>query len=583
MKNFFLRLAFISVALALPAKAQEVSTIKPADLKETPQRYWASFFVFSDVLVDPPENRSTKVDDDKVYRFSTDALGDAYAESAVAEVLREAEPGIEFLFFATVKQQKSGLWGRGGDFVVIVKEASVVERDAEAISSLMAEAQAADATNRAAIALRNLGEVSQAVQQELYGFAQSEGMTVEELIAAPEYQQKVAGSIRTALRRYEQQNRSSSQELFVDVIRSLLAPTKQVTEPESLEVDIYIPDDMVAFEDVDSDADQELIEALKKAQATLQTEIEARAEAEARVAELEMRLEAWPDELDDQLTAAQNDTMALALDEARDELQKEVEARAAAEARITDFLTEIEELKNELTFTKQQLANEKPDLAGILVSLELAEAKLEEVTSERNQAADKTKDLQAKVEELTGQVETLKSELANVAADAESRIAEAWAAARDELEKEATARAKTEARLEELQAKMDELNVEATVALSEELSEELARTREELDEVTEDYQVARNESVNLAAELEVLRNKAIAGEQLTAALDDARSRIALETEARNLAEQRMTEFGEEIQRLQQLIANREVALREATRLKAPALRVDAPRMIRARD
>ncbi len=583
MKNFFLRLAFISVALALPAKAQEVSTIKPGDLKETPQRYWASFFVFSDVLVDPPENRSTKVDDDKVYRFSTDALGDAYAESAVAEVLREAEPGIEFLFFATVKQQKSGLWGRGGDFVVIVKEASVVERDAEAISSLMAEAQAADATNRAAIALRNLGEVSQAVQQELYGFAQSEGMTVEELIAAPEYQQKVAGSIRTALRRYEQQNRSSSQELFVDVIRSLLAPTKQVTEPESLEVDIYIPDDMVAFEDVDSDADQELIEALKKAQATLQTEIEARAEAEARVAELEMRLEAWPDELDDQLTAAQNDKMALALDEARDELQKEVEARAAAEARITDFLTEIEELKNELTFTKQQLANEKPDLAGILVSLELAEAKLEEVTSERNQAADKTKDLQAKVEELTGQVETLKSELANVAADAESRIAEAWAAARDELEKEATARAKTEARLEELQAKMDELNVEATVALSEELSEELARTREELDEVTEDYQVARNESVNLAAELEVLRNKAIAGEQLTAALDDARSRIALETEARNLAEQRMTEFGEEIQRLQQLIANREVALREATRLKAPALRVDAPRMIRARD
>jgi chromosome segregation ATPase len=583
MKNFFLRLAFISVALALPAKAQEVSTIKPGDLKETPQRYWASFFVFSDVLVDPPENRSTKVDDDKVYRFSTDALGDAYAESAVAEVLREAEPGIEFLFFATVKQQKSGLWGRGGDFVVIVKEASVVERDAEAISSLMAEAQAADATNRAAIALRNLGEVSQAVQQELYGFAQSEGMTVEELIAAPEYQQKVAGSIRTALRRYEQQNRSSSQELFVDVIRSLLAPTKQVTEPESLEVDIYIPDDMVAFEDVDSDADQELIEALKKAQATLQTEIEARAEAEARVAELEMRLEAWPDELDDQLTAAQNDTMALALDEAKAELQKEVEARAAAEARITDFLAEIEELKNELTFTKQQLANEKPDLAGILVSLELAEAKLEEVTSERNQAADKTKDLQAKVEELTGQVETLKSELANVAADAESRIAEAWAAARDELEKEATARAKTEARLEELQAKMDELNVEATVALSEELSEELARTREELDEVTEDYQVARNESVNLAAELEVLRNKAIAGEQLTAALDDARSRIALETEARNLAEQRMTEFGEEIQRLQQLIANREVALREATRLKAPALRVDAPRMIRARD
>ncbi|MGA1530797.1 MAG: hypothetical protein ACO398_08640, partial [Kiritimatiellia bacterium] len=321
MKNFFLRLAFISVALALPAKAQEVSTIKPADLKETPQRYWASFFVFSDVLVDPPENRSTKVDDDKVYRFSTDALGDAYAESAVAEVLREAEPGIEFLFFATVKQQKSGLWGRGGDFVVIVKEASVVERDAEAISSLMAEAQAADATNRAAIALRNLGEVSQAVQQELYGFAQSEGMTVEELIAAPEYQQKVAGSIRTALRRYEQQNRSSSQELFVDVIRSLLAPTKQVTEPESLEVDIYIPDDMVAFEDVDSDADQELIEALKKAQAALQAEVEARAEAEARVAELEMRLEAWPDELDSQMAVAPDEKMSLAMDELRAELQ----------------------------------------------------------------------------------------------------------------------------------------------------------------------------------------------------------------------------------------------------------------------
>lgn len=589
MKNYFLKVLIVVATSVAPLAAQEVATIKPGDLKESPQRYWASFFVFADTFTESPGNRSTEVDDEEVYRFKTEIVGEVYAEPAAADKLRELEPGGEYLFFATVKQEKSGLFGRlrGGEFVVIVKEVSVVERDAEAIAGLMAGAQDADATNRAAVALRTLNEVSQAVQQELFGFARSEGITVEELLADPEYQQKVAGSIRSSLRRYEQQNRSSSQELFVDVIRSLLV-SGGASKPAPVEVDIYVPDDIeITAPDAPAQGgDEALLEALAIAQTSLQLEIDARTAAEDRITELEASLAQITAESaveGEEVQAVTDDALALELSATREELEREVEARTSAESRVAELQARIEVVMAKLLAIEEGGEGDIPEQAGLMVSYELTEAKLEQETADRKKAQKRVEELQARVNELTGQVEALSADAAAMDSDVEERVAQAWASARADLERESSARAKAEARVEELLARLDELNVAATAELSDELERELTLTRAELSEIQMQYGSARDEVARLTAEMESLKEQTEKDEELSATLEDARSRLASEAEARSIAERRVNDLGVEVERLQVALTGLEKDLRDARRPAVPALRMDSPRSFKAAD
>lgn len=443
---------------AATVHAQEPPVVKPADLKASPQRYWAGFFVFSDVLTGLPSDRSIKIDNDNAFKFETLEVGDVYAEAAAAETLRRAAPGSEYLFFATVKQQKSGVWGRlrGGDFVVIVKEAARVERDAETIAGMLTEARMADATNETARALFSLNEVSRAAQQELFGFAQSEGMTLEELLASPEQQDKVNGSIRSALRKFEQQNRSSSQELFVGVIRSLMATTDR------------------------TDGARESLPDYKTDDPGLTGELDAGMAIDAGLTE------------------------ALAMRQA--ELEREMAAREAAEARAGELQARIDQLSNQLKALMAEAPEDGSPQPGLSVALEIANVELEREVEARTEAEMRVKNLQAEVDRLAIELEALHTQASASEQDVESRIADAWASARAELEKQTAARATAESQVESLRAQLDELGVGAPGELTLEFNEELEITRAELAEQMEKSRMAQVQITELAAEVHRLQN-----------------------------------------------------------------------------
>jgi hypothetical protein len=518
MRKFFYMLLVLLVAFGAPLRAQEAPAVKASDLRDAPQRYWAGFFVFTDVLTEAPGERATRVDDGDVFKFTTSEVGDVYAEPAAAATLRGASPGDEFLFFATVKQQKSGLWGRlrGGEFMVIVKEAAIVERDEEVIASLLAGAAAADDTNATARVLFTLNEVSQVAQQELFGFAQSEGLTVEEVLTSPEHQQKVAASIRNALRKYEQQSRSSSQELFVGVIRSLLASTSGAGATREPAPE-YAPEDIELYESMDTAAaiDASLTGALTESQAALEREMAARTTAEARVMELQGRV--------DQLTT---------------------QMKALMEEQPED-------------------GSPQP---GLAVALELANVELEQETAARAAAEARVADLQAQVDNLAARVDALNAEALAANQDVETRIADAWASARADLEREATARAKAEARVNELLAQLDEIGTGAPGVLTSEINEELEATRAGLAAEIENSRAAEERIAELTSEIEQLKRQDLAVNELAVALDDARKRLAMQAEARSEMEARVTEL--------------ERALLEASRPAVPGLRMEAPRSIK---
>ncbi len=508
MRNFTYIVLTTLIALCATVYGQETPAVKASDLKDAPQRYWAGFFVFTDVLTRIPDSRSVRVDDGDVFKFATSEVGDVYAEPAAAAILREASVGEEFLFFATVKQQKSGVWGRlrGGEFMVIVKEAAIAERDEEVIAGFLSGAGAEDGTNASARALFDLNEVSQAAQQELFGFAQSEGMTIEALLSSPEYQQKVASSIRNALRKYEQQSRSSSQELFVAVIRSVLASSGEgvntsVAEPDYVPVEIESDAGM----DVADVIDQSLTEALVASQAELERETAARAAAEARVVELQVRV--------DQLIA-----------------------------QMKAFSEEVPE-------------NGSPQ-PGLAVAFELANVELEQEMAARASAEARVVELQAQVDNLSSRVEELNDQAVTSNAELEARVADAWASARADLEKEITARAKAEARASDLLAQLDEIGIGSSRAITSEMNYELEA----------EIEAANERIAQLTAELEKLQRQDMSVQKLAVALDEARKRLSVETDTRTKMETRVAE----LQR----------ALSEVNRPSVPALSVEAPRIIK---
>ena len=215
------------VAWAAPLSAQEMPpAVAAKDLKERPQKYWASFFVFSDVLKEKPARSLRTIDGIKVARFEAEALGEAFVEEAALPVLRDLPDGEEYLFFATVTQSKGSswkLWSSGREFVVVVKDVARIQRAPDEIPSRLVWSGDAGVTNRMNLPLIWLDQIIKEVHKDIYGFAQAQGVPMADAFTRDEHQEKVAASVRSALRRFEEQNRITSQEFFVQIVRSLIA------------------------------------------------------------------------------------------------------------------------------------------------------------------------------------------------------------------------------------------------------------------------------------------------------------------------------------------------------------------------
>jgi len=242
-----LQLAALSVT-ATALHAQEIPSIKADDLKKSPQKYWAGFFVFEDTLEEAPEDATICIDDVDYTRFKTRTVGTVYAESGIVETLRRLDAGKPYLFVGTVGQKSGALFGLlgGSKFVVIVRDVSQPKADTINIIGRVPGLELELTTNRVNQTFAQLDVLFKEVQQDMLGFANSQGITIEEVFGGA-HRDKVASSVRSALRRYEERNRGNSQEFFVDVIVSMMAVQHGYGEARR---ESYVPEEITPAEPV---------------------------------------------------------------------------------------------------------------------------------------------------------------------------------------------------------------------------------------------------------------------------------------------------------------------------------------------
>lgn len=327
MKRTILLLLAAFWLIGRPAVAQDAPSITAADLKKSPQRYWASYFVFSDRLESGPSGRTMRIDDREVTRFKTATIGELYAETDALEALSAMEEGEECLLYATVIQKKKSFWGGGDDFAVIVRSAAAMA-SAEAASAPVA------ASERQAAIIALLEAVKKEVRQEMFGVAQAEGVSLDVVLSSDEYRDRVRSSIRSAVRKIEEQERSSGYEFMINIIWAVMRQMPETPEtaaaPEYAPGQAYEPGDMVALE----------------------REAAARAMSEARVKELSGVVDEQADKLSEALeeiarlneaqqasatAGEQVKNLTGELAAARAEAGRESAARIAAETKLAEL------------------------------------------------------------------------------------------------------------------------------------------------------------------------------------------------------------------------------------------------------
>lgn len=229
--------------------AEEIPAVDIADLKTSPQRYWAGFFVFKDVLQEKPGGTTLRIDKRKITRFRTRELGDVYAEQHLLTRLSKLKLGEEYLLVGTVSQKKNwlgslfgGLLGDRGKFIVIVKDITMYKKDTGDVPGMMSIIERVNTTNVYNRTLLVLQDIIEVVNEDMFGYASAQNLTLAEAFARPESRDKLGASVRAALRKYEDRNRTSSQELFIQIVMSFIAYqnglvdlAKPVYEPEPLD------------------------------------------------------------------------------------------------------------------------------------------------------------------------------------------------------------------------------------------------------------------------------------------------------------------------------------------------------------
>ncbi|HMO51647.1 MAG TPA: hypothetical protein PKE26_10330 [Kiritimatiellia bacterium] len=206
--------------------AQDVPAVSVRDLKQSPQRFWAGLFVFNDVLKEMPGGKTQTIDSREVVRFATRDLGEVYVERDALPLFEALEVGSEYLLVGTVSQREksfAGLFRRGGSFVVIVRDVLPVEKSAADIPELLAEIDRDQPTNEFNRVFLVLEDIMGEIHKDIFGYASNQNIPMSEVFSQREHRDRLATGVRSALRRYEDRNRTTSQELFVNVLLSMIA------------------------------------------------------------------------------------------------------------------------------------------------------------------------------------------------------------------------------------------------------------------------------------------------------------------------------------------------------------------------
>ncbi len=226
MRRMTISIAVVAIALAAPLQAQDFKLTPAKELASNPQRFWARGVVFRDTLVTVPGKGQKKIADRTAFPFSTKTLGECLADDAIAPVIRDLQPGREYIFTATVYSESRGFWIRKRTVYrylvdgVVAPIADFGNLTAQAEKALAARAENDPYAKR----LQILQTLILRVQESLSVIAASEQLERDELFRPDsEHFEKLVNAARRAVNDIEVETNIPGREHLAQAIVALVA------------------------------------------------------------------------------------------------------------------------------------------------------------------------------------------------------------------------------------------------------------------------------------------------------------------------------------------------------------------------
>ena len=186
------------------------------ELKTNPQNFWSKGILFYDTFTEVPDEKYTRINKKKYYRFSTEELGDCYAEEELAEELRNAALNQEYVFSGWVVNYKK-------NYYVNVEKATLALVREESASGKGIDDLIHDFENSETSNLKHLSVFLKKAAISLTGLAQSKNMEIHQLLQSDaETQSKLKGLIRKSLTTIQQDDGTTANEILVEYAYFLL-------------------------------------------------------------------------------------------------------------------------------------------------------------------------------------------------------------------------------------------------------------------------------------------------------------------------------------------------------------------------
>ena len=205
--------------------AQEFKTTPARELASNPQRFWARGVVFRDVLTEIPSEKRESVGERRAYRFKTKVVGVCHAEEKMAPVIRQLDPGREYIFMATVYSEQTGFIRKKTRYIILVEGVTVPAAD---LGGLKDDVEAA-LGNRSpddpyAQRLRVLQELMIRVQEGLTAVAATEQIDRAAMFDPQSEQfEKLLSAARRAVAELETESKVPGREHLVQLLVAFVA------------------------------------------------------------------------------------------------------------------------------------------------------------------------------------------------------------------------------------------------------------------------------------------------------------------------------------------------------------------------
>ncbi|MCS6771037.1 MAG: hypothetical protein NZ740_03310 [Kiritimatiellae bacterium] len=226
-----------------PGLAQEFRLTPPRDIVANPQRYWARGVVFRDTLLAIPSSDEVEFAGRTLYKFTTRIIGDCYADRSIAPVLRNFQPGNEYIFTATVLSENRGLIRKRTEYRVVVEGVAAPMQEATSLTPIaQALERALQGDNPFAARLQELRNLIIRLQEAVTALAASEQAPREDYFnpKSPRFE-KLMAAARRMVAELGVEAKTPPQEMYAELLVAMTAivenhvplePSPPATQPD---------------------------------------------------------------------------------------------------------------------------------------------------------------------------------------------------------------------------------------------------------------------------------------------------------------------------------------------------------------